>query len=129
MKKILIGVLAVGLWNCQGGSEEALKLAEAALMEGHDVVMPKSMMLGELKDSLVAKLDSSNAEQLAKATDIARRLDQAEAAMYTWMESYQVVQQEVTDPLEKLKRWQTMKSQIDSIAVATDQVIADAKAF
>jgi len=129
MKKILISVLVFGFFSCQSGSEEALKLIDAALIEGHDVVMPKSMKLADMKEAMVAKLDSTNADQLAKAQDISRRMDQAEAAMYSWMDAYREVQDEVKDPIEKLKRFQAMKTQIDSIAVITDQVIADAKGF
>jgi hypothetical protein len=129
MKKIFLSVLVVGFLSCQGGNEAALKQLESALIEGHDVVMPKSMQLGDIKEQMIAKLDSTNTEQLAKAQDISRRLDQAETAMYTWMDLYRSIQDQVTDPVEKLKQFQMMKTQIDSITVITDQAIADAKAF
>jgi len=129
MKKIVVAILALSFSACQSVSEEALKKVDEALLQGHDEVMPKSMKLAEVKEEMLKKVDSSQVDQVQKAQDIARRLDQAEAAMYQWMDTYRVIQDEVKDPAEKLKRLGAMKSTIDSIAVITDQAMTDAKNF
>ena len=129
MKKIIVSAIVCGVLSCQSGQEDALKKIDEALMQGHDLVMPKSMKLADLKEEMMQKVDSSNVDQVQKAQEIARRLDQAEAAMYQWMDTYRVIQDDVKDPVEKLARLGAMKSTIDSIAVITDKAMTDAKNF
>lgn len=129
MKKIWLSFALLGFLGCQSVSEEALKKIDEALIVGHDEVMPKSMKLADLKEEMLKKVDSTQADQVQKAMEIARQLDQAEAAMYQWMDTYRVIQDEVKDPVEKLKRLQAMKTSIDSIAVVTDKAMTDAKNF
>lgn len=129
MKKsflVWVGLVTITFASCTNQNEEELKKLEAELMAGHDVVMPKTMKLLDLKEEIMAKIGEKDSATVVK---IASELQVANDEMYAWMDEYQVVINEVQDEKEKLKRFATLKMQIDSIQVKTEKAMNDAKSL
>lgn len=129
MKKSLIvflGLMTFTFASCSNQNEEELKKLEAELMFGHDVVMPKTMKLLDLKEEIMAKIGEKDSAAVVK---VASELQAANDEMYAWMDEYQVVINDVQDEKEKLKRFTTLKIQIDSIQVKTEKAMNDAKSL
>lgn len=129
MKKSLIvflGLMTLTFASCSNQNEEELKKLEAELMAGHDVVMPKTMKLLDLKEEIMAKIGEKDSATVVK---VASELQAANDEMYAWMDEYQVVINDVQDEKEKLKRFATLKVQIDSIQVKTEKAMNDAKSL
>ncbi|MFN3589100.1 MAG: hypothetical protein ACK4UP_06925 [Spirosomataceae bacterium] len=129
MKKsflVFIGLVAFTFASCSNQNEEELKKLESELMAGHDVVMPKTMKLLDLKEEILMKIGEKDSATVVK---IASDLQVANDEMYAWMDEYQVVINDVQDEKEKLKRFATLKMQIDSIQVKTEKAMNDAKSL
>ncbi len=133
MKKVLtVSVLMLFMWSC-GPSEQdvAIDKVYADLMEGHDVVMPKSMVLPKMKTKVLAMVtDLPETDSLKTvALDLSHDLTQANEDMYTWMDEFAVAMNDVEDKTEKLKLYTSLNEDIDAIGEATNAVMAKAKKF
>ena len=129
MKKgflVLTGLVMFTFTSCSNQNEEELKKLESELMAGHDVVMPKTMKLLDMKEEIISKIGEKDSATVAK---VASELQVANDEMYAWMDEYQVVMNEVQDEKEKVKRFAILKAKIDSIQVITEKAMNDAKSL
>lgn len=133
MKKVLtVGILMVLMVAC-GPSEEDMATDKlySQLMEGHDEVMPKSMLLPKMKTKMLAMVaDLSETDSLKTvALDLSSDLTKANEDMYTWMAEFAVAMNNIEDKSEKLKRYTTLNEEIAAIGEATNSVMEKAKTF
>ncbi|AWV97279.1 hypothetical protein DJ013_03480 [Arcticibacterium luteifluviistationis] len=116
-----------------GPSEEdkQIETVYAELMEGHDVVMPKSMQLPKLKSEVlkaVNELPEGDSLKTA-AIDLGKELITANEDMYTWMDEFAVAMNDVEDKTEKLKLYESLNTEIKEIGEATNAAIETANKF
>ncbi|MFT7434475.1 MAG: hypothetical protein ACI8UX_000262 [Psychromonas sp.] len=133
MKKVLTaGILMMFMVAC-GPSEQdiAIEKVYGELMEGHDEVMPKSMLLPKVKTKILAKVaDLPEFDSLKTvALDLSHDLTKANEAMYTWMDEFAAAMNDVEDKSEKLKLYTILNLEIITISDATNSVMEKANTF
>ncbi len=133
MNKIVLPLLLLisvfTFTQCKNAVEEEIKALDAELMEGHDSVMPKSMGLVKLKESVLEKAAEGDSTMKEQATSIANNLQKAEDEMYKWMDEYGAAMNVDQNNEKKLEQYRQLKSTIDQIATDTENAIQAAKDF
>lgn len=133
MKKALFCLSISCILLACGSSEEDKKIETlySELMEGHDVVMPKSMQLPKLKAELLKSVnDLPEGDSLKTvAVNLGKNLIDANDAMYTWMDELAVAMNDVEDKAEKLKLYHSLNEEIKEIGEATNNAMDVANNF
>ncbi|WP_341224921.1 hypothetical protein [uncultured Arcticibacterium sp.] len=133
MKKVLFYLSFSCVLLACGPSEEDTKIEAvyAELMEGHDVVMPKSMQLPKLKGEVLKSVNELPEGDSLKtiAIGLGKELIDANDAMYTWMDEFGVAMNDIEDKSEKLKLYESLNAEIKEIGSATNQAIDKANKF
>ena len=129
MKQTIIIILTLGLFSCNQKTDKEIETINAELMKGHDEVMPKTMMIADLKKNLLAAAEGKSEEVKNQALEISTNLQKAEDDMYMWMENYGKAMNEVEDKTEKLKLYKELNTEVKSLKELTVKSMEDAKKF
>jgi hypothetical protein len=123
----LLGMIFLIL-SCSKNYDAEIDNLNKELMEGHDKVMPKSLIINQIKKELLEKVKDSDDAQKEKALKIASKLQKAEDDMYAWMDDYsEALNTENSE--EKVKTYKKLKVAIDEIAKSTEGSIEKARKF
>lgn len=114
---------------CDQKTDKEIETINAELMKGHDEVMPKTMMIADLKKNLLAAAEGKSEEVKNKALEISTNLQKAEDEMYMWMENYGKAMNELEDKTEKLKLYKELNTEVKSLKEHTVKSMEDAKKF
>lgn len=121
-------VLVFFVFSCTKNYDTEIESLNKELMEGHDKVMPKSLVINQIKKELLDKVKDSDETKKEKALKIATDLQKAEDDMYAWMDDYsEVLNTENSE--KKLESYKKLKVSIDNIAKSTDSSIENARKF
>jgi hypothetical protein len=132
MKKIaliLLSVICITVFSCDNKTENEIAAIGASLNKGHDEVMPKTMMIADLKKNLLAAAENQPDSVKNKALDISMNLQKAEDDMYQWMDNYGKAMNINDNKDEKIKLYKELDTQVKSLKDLTLKSMDDAKAF
>jgi cell shape-determining protein MreC len=127
VKSIILFFLFTTFLSCENKTEKEIEEIDEVLKEGHDSVMPKSMVIGTIKKDMLTSVEASSDSLKNAANATAAKLQKAEDDMYTWMEDYGKALNDIKDQEEKLKLYKLLKDQIEQIRKDTDSSIEEAK--
>lgn len=132
MKKIaliLLSVICITVFSCNNKTENEIDTIGASLNKGHDEVMPKTMLIADLKKNLLAAAENQPDSVKNKALDISMNLQKAEDDMYQWMDNYGKAMNINDNKDEKIKLYKELDTQVKSLKDLTLKSMDDAKAF
>lgn len=115
--------------SCDQKTDKEIETINAELMKGHDEIMPKTMMIADLKKNLLAAAEGKSEELKNQALEISTNLQKAEDDMYLWMENYGKAMNDVEDKTEKLKLYKELNTEVKSLKDLTAKSMDDAKKF
>lgn len=115
--------------SCDQKTDKEIETINAELMKGHDEIMPKTMMIADLKKNLLAAAEGKSEELKNQALEISTNLQKAEDDMYLWMENYGKAMNDVEDKTEKLKLYKELNTEVKSLKDLTVKSMDDAKKF
>jgi transcription initiation factor TFIID subunit TAF12 len=123
--KLAIFALLVTFTACNS-SNETEQLYDA-LVKGHDEVMPKSMAISSIRESMMKAVENASEEKKNQALDISTRLLKAEDQMNVWMVEFG----EAINGKDEAKAtaYKKLNEEIIQLKADTDSAIADAKAL
>ncbi|MBK9510339.1 MAG: hypothetical protein IPO04_13185 [Cytophagaceae bacterium] len=122
-------VLVFVATSCDQKTDKEIETINAELMKGHDEIMPKTMMIADLKKNLLAAAEGKSEELKNQALEISTNLQKAEDDMYLWMENYGKAMNDVEDKTEKLKLYKELNTEVKSLKDLTVKSMDDAKKF
>ncbi|MBK9933088.1 MAG: hypothetical protein IPP61_12835 [Cytophagaceae bacterium] len=122
-------VLVFVATSCDQKTDKEIETINAELMKGHDEIMPKTMMIADLKKNLLAAAEGKSEELKNQALEISTNLQKAEDDMYLWMENYGKAMNDVEDKTEKLKLYKELNTEVKSLKDLTVKSMDDAKRF
>lgn len=126
----LIFALLIGLTlACDNKIDGEIETLNAELMKGHDVVMPKTMAIADIKKDLIATSEKASEADKATVLKLSTDLQKAEDDMYEWMKNYGVAMNDVKDKNEKLKLYKELDVEVKKLTEETETAIAAAKKF
>ncbi|MFS0488740.1 hypothetical protein [Leadbetterella byssophila] len=125
--KFLAWALSAFLFlSCASSNSETEELYNA-LVKGHDEVMPKSMAISSIRESMMKAVENAPEEKKNQALDISTRLLKAEDKMNTWMVEFgDAINGKEEDKLASYKK---LHEEITQLKEDTETAIADAKAL
>jgi transcription initiation factor TFIID subunit TAF12 len=125
--KFLAWALSAFLFlSCSSSNSETEQLYDA-LVKGHDEVMPKSMAISSIRESMMKAVENAPEEKKNQALDISTRLLKAEDKMNTWMVEFGDA---INGKEEgKLATYKKLHEEITQLKEDTETAIADAKAL
>ncbi|MBK6977188.1 MAG: hypothetical protein IPH28_08920 [Cytophagaceae bacterium] len=122
-------VLVFVATSCDQKTDKEIETINAELMKGHDEIMPKTMMIADLKKNLLSAAEGKSEELKNQALEISTNLQKAEDDMYLWMENYGKAMNDVEDKTEKLKLYKELNTEVKSLKDLTVKSMDDAKKF
>lgn len=124
--KSVLAVLLVFTLSCTHRSSDEQEQIYNELVKGHDEVMPKSMAIPTLRESLMKAVENASEEKKNQALDISTRLQKAEDGMNEWMTAFgDAINAE--DESAKLETYKKLQEEIIRLRSETDSAISDAK--
>lgn len=126
--KLIFSFCFVLFYSCTNSFDSEIEKLNKDLMAGHDKVMPKSLIINQVKKKLLDKVKDSDESIKNEALQIASELQKAEDDMYAWMDDYSEAMN-TENSKEKFESYQKLKVKIDDIAIKTDSSISKAKKF
>lgn len=134
MKRIIVFLFPLLILASCGGSSELDQKLEALnkeLMEGHDVVMPKSMKLPKVKASVLEKIKDLPEDDtlVIEGRRIAFELTKANDDMYNWMDNYSNARLKTEDPNSQLELYERLQEEIVHIGDHTNKAMSMAEEF
>lgn len=123
--KSVLPALVVLMFSCSKSSSEVDQLYDE-LVKGHDEVMPKSMAIPSIRESMIKAVENAPEEKKSQALDISTRLLKAEEGMNEWMVEFgNAINSEAED--NKLATYKRLHEEIVQLKADTDASISDAK--
>lgn len=123
--KSVLPALVVLMFSCSKSSSEVDQLYDE-LVKGHDEVMPKSMAIPSIRESMIKAVENAPEEKKSQALDISTRLLKAEERMNEWMVEFgNAINSEAED--NKLVTYKRLHEEIVQLKADTDASISDAK--
>lgn len=123
--KSVLPALVVLMFSCSKSSSEVDQLYDE-LVKGHDEVMPKSMAIPSIRESMIKAVENAPEEKKSQALDISTRLLKAEERMNEWMVEFgNAINSEAEDT--KLVTYKRLHEEIVQLKADTDASISDAK--
>lgn len=135
MKRVIVFLFSILFLTACGGAnselDQKLETLNKELLEGHDVVMPKSMKLPKVKARILELIKDlpEEDERLAKGRSIAFELTKANDDMYNWMDNYANARLKTEDPNSQLELYERLKEEIASIGDHTNEAMQKAEQF
>ncbi len=124
--KSVLPVLLIFTFSCTGRSSAELEQLYDELVKGHDEVMPKSMAIPSIRESMIKAVENASEEKKNQALDISTRLLKAEEKMNEWMVEFgEAINSEAED--KKLETYKRLHEEIVRLKEETDSSISDAK--
>lgn len=124
--KSVLPVLLVFTLSCTSRSSAELEQLYDELVKGHDEVMPKSMAIPSIRESMIKAVENASEEKKNQALDISTRLLKAEEKMNEWMVEFgEAINSEAED--KKLETYKRLHEEIVRLKEETDSSISDAK--
>lgn len=124
LKSFLPALLLFTL-SCNNQSSAELDQLYNELVKGHDEVMPKSMAIPSIRESMIKAVENASEEKKNEALDISTRLLKAEEKMNEWMVEFGNAINTETD--NKLDTYKKLHEEIIRLKADTDSSISDAK--
>ncbi len=125
LKSVLPALLVFTLSCNSRPSAEMARLYDE-LVKGHDEVMPKSMAIPSIRESMIKAVENASEEKRNEALDISTRLLKAEEKMNEWMVEFgNAINTETED--NKLDTYKRLHEEITRLKADTDSSISDAK--
>lgn len=126
--KSVLPLLLVFSFSCTNRSSAELDQLYEALVKGHDEVMPKSMAIPSIRESMIKAVENASEEKKNQALDISTRLLKAEDGMNEWMVAFgEAINSETED--NKLETYKRLHEEITLLKADTDSAISDAKSL
>lgn len=125
LKSVLPALLVFTL-SCTNRSSTELNQLYDELVKGHDEVMPKSMAIPSIRESMIKAVENASEEKRNEALDISTRLLKAEEKMNEWMVEFGNAINTETDD-NKLDTYKRLHEEIIRLKADTDSSISDAK--
>lgn len=125
LKSVLPALLVFTL-SCTSQSSAELNQLYNELVKGHDEVMPKSMAIPSIRESMIKAVENATEEKKNEALDISTRLLKAEEKMNEWMVEFGNAINTETDD-NKLETYKRLHEEITRLKADTDSSISDAK--
>jgi hypothetical protein len=135
MKRLIVFLFSVlALAACGGANSELnqkLEKLNKELLDGHDVVMPKSMKLPKIKASVLELIKDlpEDDERVKNGRSIAFELTKANDDMYNWMDNYANARLKTEDPNSQLELYERLKEEIAIIGSHTNEAMEMADKF
>ncbi|MCD8539123.1 MAG: hypothetical protein LRY55_04695 [Leadbetterella sp.] len=124
--RIVLPVLLVFTLSCKSRSSAELDQLYDALVKGHDEVMPKSMAIHSIRETMIKAVENASEEKKNEALDISTRLLKAEEGMNEWMVEFGDAINAKTDD-GKLETYKRLNEEIIRLKADTESSIGDAK--
>lgn len=122
----VLPLLLIFTLSCNSRSSAEVEQLYDELVKGHDEVMPKSMAIPSVRESMIKAVENASEEKKNQALDISTRLQKAEEQMNTWMVEFgEAINSEAED--KKLETYKRLHEEIVRLKAETDASIADAK--
>lgn len=125
--KFVLPVLLVFTLSCKNGSSAELKQLYDELVKGHDEVMPKSMAIPSIRETMIKAVENAPEDKKNEALDISTRLLKAEDGMNEWMVEFGNAINTEEDETKKLNTYKKLHEEILRLKADTDSSISDAK--
>ena len=127
MKLVHLAVMALLLTFTACTSTNETEELYDALVKGHDEVMPKSMAIASIRETMMKAVENASEEKKNEALDISTRLLKAEDHMNVWMVEFG----EAINGKDEAKAavYKKLHEEIVQLKADTDGAIADAKAL
>lgn len=125
--KFVLPALLVFTLACQNGSSAELKQLYDELVKGHDEVMPKSMAIPSIRETMIKAVENAPEEKKNEALDISTRLLKAEDGMNEWMVEFGNAINTEEDDTQKLNTYKKLHEEILKLKADTEASISDAK--
>lgn len=126
MKKLIILGFALATFACSNKAAEEAEKVKKETFALHDEVMPLTMQLGDLKDSL-GKIATTDSTLKSQILDASTTITKADEQMMTWMEELGKAD-EIQNAEEKIKKLTELKAQGEEIKKLTNEAKQKAEA-
>ena len=124
--KSVLPLFLVFTLSCNSRSSAELEQLYDALVQGHDEVMPKSMAIPSIRETMIKAVENASEEKKSQALDISTRLQKAEEQMNEWMVEFgEAINSDAED--KKLETYKRLHEEIVRLKAETDSAIQDAK--
>jgi hypothetical protein len=145
MHKLTLLACLIAFASCQnGGSQDAVKTAEADVFKIHDEVMPKMSDIMKLQKELKNRISATDSaangsgtpstalrsdEDKEQARMLVRRLTEADSLMMDWMSNYKGDTLTILKPEQAMQYLELEKQKVTDVQKKINTSIADAKKF
>lgn len=129
MKVVQLAIMALLLTftGCSTSSSNETEQLYDALVKGHDEVMPKSMAIASIRETMMKAVENASEDKKNQALDISTRLLKAEDQMNVWMVAFGDAINAKDEAKEAV--YKKLHDEIVQLKTDTDSAIADAKAL